>query len=250
MMVAETQEKRKKKRRRNPFVRLLIFVALIAGIYLWLTSSFFEVQQVIVENNRHYTSEQIIDRAGSPMLQNVFTVRVNQMRDTLLEDPYMRTVRVRRELPSTIIITVDERMEAAKVPYGNIYIVVDNFGIVLRETNAELNLPRLHGLTIRVMDVGRPLEVEEIGTFSDTLNILETMNQTNMFFKTIDISDVIVRVHIHDNLICVGTPENIIASMLSSGLNRILRELYAENVDRGIIYIGSDDYIAFSGMVD
>ena len=249
-MMADTQEKRKKKRRRNPLVRLLIVIVLIAGVVLWLTSSFFDVQHVEVENNRFYTSVQIIERAGSPMWQNIFTVRVNQMRDALLEDPYMRTVRVRRELPSTIIITVEERVETAIVPYAERFIVIDNYGIVLRETNAELPLPRLVGMTIKAMDAGRPLEVEETGVFSETLRLLEIMERTNMFFSEIDISNVVVRANILDNLVCVGTPENIMASMLSGGLNRILYNLYNQNIDRGTIYVGSDDYFAFSGMVN
>jgi cell division protein FtsQ len=250
-MAAEPQEKRKKKRRRNPLVRLFIVVALIAGFCYWLTTGFFDVQQTIVENNRHYTSPQIIEKAGSPMWQNIFIVRVNNMRDALLQDPYIRSARVRRELPSTIIITVDERIETAKIPYGERFVVIDNYGIVLRETYAELPLPRLLGLTVRTMNPGRPLEIEETGIFTETLQLLETMERTNMFFSAIDISSIIIRVHIHDNLICIGSPENIMESMINGGLNRTLRELYyTDGIERGVLYVGSDNYFSFSPMVN
>ena len=249
-MTDEQIKRKKKRRRRFKIIRLLLIVAIIAGIYFWLTSSFFDVQEIIVENNRHYTAVQIIERAGASLGQSIFTVRVNELRDNLLLDPYMRTVRVRRELPSTIIITVDERSELAKVPYSNRFIVIDNQGLVLRHTYAELDLPRLVGMTIRVMDEGRPLEIEETAVFSETLRMLEAMQDGDLFFREIDISNVVVRAQIFDQLFCVGTPENIIDSIRSGALTRILYEKYLEQVDRGTIFVASDNFVSFYPGID
>ena len=254
-MAEEAQKKRKKKRlKRKYFWRrmiLLVFMltALGAGSYYWLTSSFFDVRQIEVENNHHYTKEQIIEKADARPGQNIFGVKTNQMRDALLEDPYMRSVRIKRSLPASIIITVEERSEAAKVPYADMFIVIDKDGLVLRRSSVELTLPLLLGMTIKTMEEGRPLEVEETSVLTGTLKMLETMESTDMFFKKIDISSIIIRAHIFDNLICEGTPENVMESMVSGGLEKLLYELYTKGVERGIIYVGSDNYFSFNPML-
>ena len=249
-MIDDQIKKKKKRRKKSLILRLLLVVAIIAGIYYWLTSSFFDVQEIIVENNRHYTATQIIERADARLGQSIFTVRVNDLRDNLLNDPYMRTVRVRRELPSRIIITVDERSELAKVPYANRFIVIDNQGLVLRHTYAELALPRLVGMTIRAMDEGRPLEIEETAVFTETLRMLEVMVDGDLFFREIDISNVVVRAQILELLFCVGTPENIIDSIRTGALKRILYEKYNQGVDRGTIFVASDNFVSFYPGID
>jgi len=247
--LALAQKKRKKKRRRkNYLLRLLVLVILGVGAYYGLTSSFFDVQEITVENNRHYTVQQIIHMTDARIGQNIFSTQTTQMRDALLADPYIRNARVIRSLPSSIIISVEERSEAAIVPYAGTFIVIDKAGIVLRRTNAQLELPMLMGLTVRAMDEGSPLEVEETGALTGTLQILETMAYTDTFFLKIDVSSFIVRAYIFENLICEGTVENVMASMANGRLEKLLYELYTNGVERGIIYVGGDNYYSFNPM--
>ena len=242
--------KKKKRRKKNYILRLLIIVTIGAGLYSFLTSSFFDVQKIIVENNLYYTREQIINKGEARTGQNIFGVRTTVIRDLLLADPYIRNVKVARDLPDTIVITLDERSESAAVPYADTFIIIDNDGLVLRKTEIEPKLTLLIGLTIMTMEEGRPLEVEEAGVLTGTLKMLETMERTETVFKMIDISRVIVRAHIFDRLICEGTPENIMESMENGNLKIFLHNLYTDGIERGIIYIGSDNYFSFNPMVE
>ena len=254
-MTEESQKRRKKYRLKKKYFwrRALLMVLLLSaigtGCYFWLTSAFFDVREIVVEHNRHYTREQIIQMAGARVGENIFGVQTNRMRDALLEDPYMRSVRIRRNLPASIIITVEERSEAAKVPYADTFIVIDSDGLVLRRTATPPKLPLLMGMTIKAMEEGRPLEVEETSVLTGTLQMIETMENTDLFFMRIDISSILIRAHIFENLICQGTPENVKESMLSGGLQKLLYELYTNGVERGIIYVGSDNYFSFNPMI-
>ena len=247
----DAQKKRKKKRyKKNYLLRLLLLIALGVGVYYWLTSSFFDLRQVVVENNSYYTKEQIIAKSDAKMGQNIFGIKTNHMRDALLEDPYMKSARVKRSLPASVIITVEERSEAATIPYADLFVVIDINGLVLRKTNTELPLPLLLGMTIKTMEEGSPLEVEETSVLTGTLQMLEVMEDTDMFFKKIDISNIIIRAYVYDNLICQGTPENVMESMISGGLEKLLYELYTNGIERGIIYVGSDNYYSFNPMIE
>ena len=248
--VKNAQKKRKKKRRKKNYIlRFMILIAVGFGVHYWLTSTFFDIRQITVENNRHHTRQQIVGMADVHIGQNIFTVRTSRMRDNILESPHVRSVRIRRSLPAGIVITVDERLEAAKVPYADTFIIIDKDGLVLRRTGAQLQLPILLGMTIKSMEEGRPLEVEKTSVLTGTLQMLETMESTNLFFRAIDISNVIIRAHIFENLICEGTPENVKRSMKNGGLEKLLYELYTNGVERGIIYVGSDNHFSFNPMI-
>ena len=250
-MAEETQKKRKKKRRKKNYIlRAFVLIALGTGVYYWLTSPFFDVQRIVVENNRHYTREQIIRMAGATVGQNIFTAETALMRDALLKDPYIRSVRVRRVLPSDIVITVEERVETAKVPYADLFIVIDNDGLILRMTDARLRLPILIGMTVKTMEPGGALEVEEPAVLTETLRFLEVMEKTNMFFHIIDVSNVVARLYVYAEIVCEGTLGNIKESLTSGRLERVLFERYTQGITRGIIRVRSEGYISFHPGVD
>lgn len=251
MKIWDSQQQRKKRRhKKNYFLRLLIVLAAGFGLYYWLTSPFFDVQKIIVENNNYYTKGQIIAKSEAKTGQNIFVVKTDKMKDKLLNDTYIKSARVKRSLPDTITITVDERSEVAMTPYADTFIIIDKDGLVLRKSDAEQKLPLLVGMTIKAMEEGRPLEVEETGVLTDTLKIVDNMKSTNIFFKKIDLSNIIIKAYIYDQLICQGSPENVLESMCNGNLENVLYDLYTREIERGIIYVGSDNYYSFNPMVE
>jgi len=248
--MSDVVKKKKKRRKKNYVLRLFIVIALGAGLFYFLSSSYFDVQKITVENNNYYTKEQIISKAEAKTGENIFSTNTKDIKDKLLADPYVRTARVKRALPGAIVITVEERSESAAVPYSDMFIIIDRDGLVLRKSDIEPKLTLLVGLTIKTMEEGRPLEVEETGVLTGTLKMLETMERTEVFFKKIDMSHVIIKAYIFDRLICQGTPENVLDSMESGNLEIFLYNLYTDGIERGIIYVGSDNYFSFNPMVE
>ena len=80
--------------------------------------------------------------------------------------------------------------------------------------------------------------------------MLEVVEERDVFFKKVDISNVIIKAYIYDQLLCKGSPENILESARSGNLETILYNLYTEGTERGIIYVGGDNYYSFSPMVE
>jgi len=231
-------------------LRFLLLTAVAAGAYYWLTSPFFDVHKIIIENNSYYTKGQIIEKSEAQTGQSIFVADINKIKDMLLKDPYIRSVRVKRSLPDTITITVDERRESAMVPYADMFVIIDKDGIVLRKSNVEQKLPLIAGTTIKAMELGRPLEVEETGVLTDTLKTIGDMENSGIFFKKIDISNIIIKAYIYDQLICQGSQENLRASVINGNLENVLYDLYTREIERGIIYVGSDNYYSFNPLVE
>jgi cell division protein FtsQ len=246
------KKKKKKRRKKHYFLRLLVFIAVVVGIICLMTSSLFDVQKIEVEGNSYFTAEQVIARSGITQGVNIFfSIDKRGAKKGLMEDPYIKNVTVERKLPSTVVILVEERQETAAVPFTDKYIIVDGEGLILRTSEVEPKIPILMGLTIKEMEPGKPLEVEENSVLNDTLGMVSIMQQSEVYFKKIDISKVMVRAYVYDTLICQGMPEDITKALSDGTLETMLYRLYTDNIQHGTITITSDTTnMAFSPIYE
>lgn len=242
------KKKKKKRKKKRYFLKFLIFVVLCVGVGFFLSSSFFDIQNMKVVNNEYYTSEQIIAKSKVKVATNIFAMKTKDVRDRLVADPYIKSVKVKRKLPETVIFDVVERKEFAAVPFGEEYIILDEEGLVLRMSNVEPALTQLLGMTLTAVDPGKPLDVEENAVLTETLMLLKEVDANELFFKKIDISNVIIKAYIYDNLTCEGTPENIKKNMAS--LQSVLQQQYEEGIKRGVLKVGSEGVVHFSPVIE
>lgn len=241
-----TKKKKKKRKKKNYLMRLALLICFCVASYFFLTSNLFDIQKIIVEKNVYYTAEQIINIAEAKTGGNIFAESTDKMKKKLLLDPYIKNASVSRSLPAGIRITVEERKEAAYLTYRSDFIIIDNEGIVLRKASVEPKLTLLSGLTIKKIDAGKPLEVEENAILTATLTLLKKTDEQGLFFKKIIISNVVIKAYIYDNLICEATPENLTNNMPQ--LKEVIYDLFKKGIKRGVIKMGSDGYFAFSPL--
>ncbi|NLP29759.1 MAG: FtsQ-type POTRA domain-containing protein [Clostridiales bacterium] len=247
-MKTEQLRKKKKRRKKRYLLKFFILVLLVIAAYQFLNSSIFDITKLTVENNNHYTKQQIISIANAKTGENIFKISTVELRDKLLNDPYIKSAKISRKLPDQVVLTVEERKEEAAVIYGNSYILIDLDGMVLRRTDAEPPLPLLVGMTLTSIEPGTPLEVEENATLTDSLKLLKQMGNHDIYFKKIEVSPVIIKAYIYDNLTCQGTPESIIENM--DYLQEVLYDLYVQGIERGVIKVGTDGYFSFNPLVE
>lgn len=240
-MTQEKVKKKKRRRKKNYLLRLIVIMAIVVGLYYFASSSIFDIDEIIVKNNSFYTSEQIAERAGVTQGQNIFLdVNKKEMKSALLLDPYIKNVQIKRILPNQIVFDVNERTEAAGIPYANEYILIDADGLVLRMSQVEPKLPLLIGLTVKSLETGKALEVEENALLNGTLNMIKAVNESEIYFKKVDISKIMVKAYVYDHLICQGMPEDITARIEDKSLEKMIYELYTQGIERGVITVTAD----------
>ncbi|MDD2189439.1 MAG: FtsQ-type POTRA domain-containing protein [Eubacteriales bacterium] len=246
----ETDQVRKKRKRKKKhyLLKFVILLALATGLYFFFSSSMFDIQKITVEDNSHYTTEQLISLAGAKTGENLFDASLSKMKEKLLADPYIKNVKLKKRLPAEVVISVEERKEDAAVPYGSRYILIDSEGMVLRISDVEPAITLLTGMVVINMEPGTPLEVEQNALLTDTLKLLQQAKEHELYFKKIDISNLVIKAHIYDQLICEGTAENIMDNLDS--LQDVLYDLYTKGIERGVIKMGSDEYFSFSPLVE
>ena len=218
---------------------------------MFLSSPMFDVKTYQIEGNSYYTDDEILVMGNCQTGGNIFWGSgVGEIKKRLSKDTYMEEVTVKRSLPDTLIIQITERKQTAAIIYGDEYVVIDSNGIILRRTDVEPKIPVIQGLTISKLKVGQEIETEEKVLLRQTLELLNSMEEGDLFFKRISISDLQIRAYIYDSLICEGTPENLMEAIESGKLQLVIQELLDRDIERGVIQVSGEDYISFSPKID
>ena len=232
-------------------MKLGVFLLIAGAVVFLLKSPFFNVKNFRVEGNSYYTDEEILVMGNCKTGGNIFIgIDTGDIRSRLEKDAYMSSVKVKRVLPDTVKIQLEERKQTAAIVYGEKYVVVDGDGVVLRKTGVMPEITVLKGLTISKLSVGEKVETEEKVLLRQTLQMLSVMEKSNMYFKTIELSEGEIKAHILDNLICQGTPENIMKAMEKDSLQLVVQELFDRKIERGTIKISGDRTVSFTPKID
>ncbi|GAB1475184.1 cell division protein FtsQ/DivIB [Bacillota bacterium] len=242
------KHKNKKRRKRYILLKFILLSAFCAGVYYFASSPFFDVDRLTVRNNSYYTEQQIIDLSEAETGGNLFRLSAEELKDRLLQDPYIKDARISKKLPGEIVIAVEERRETAAVPYGEEYVIIDREGIVLRNALEEPPITVFTGMTLSNIQAGTPLGVEESSQLSGALKLLRSMEEHDIYFKRIEFSGFLIKAYIYDGLVCEGSPENILKNM--DDLEDVLYDLYVQGIERGVIKVGGNGYYSFSALVE
>lgn len=249
-MKSEAAGKKKRRKKKRYLLRFLIVLLLLVGGYFFLTSHLFDITKIEVTGENYYGAKDIIALADIETTTNLFKLDKKERILLMKKDPYIKGVILKRKLPRTLIIEVEERTEDAGIAYGDSYVLINRDGMVLRRVDQQPEIPILVGMTILNMQAGEPLEVEEKTVLENTLLLLDTMEARDLFFKKIDISDLVIKAYIYDELICIGKPENILEAMENGKLQAVLVDLLEEEIQHGKIHFGGGGYCSFSPIVN
>ena len=128
-------------------VGLSIGVAWSARRYI-TTSPRFGVRSFQVAGNTRRTPDAIVAESGLTDGANIFTVDLDSARARILADPWVEDVVLVRHLPDTIVVQVTERVAAALVGIGDLYLAVaDGAPFKKLEPGDPVDLPLISGIT-------------------------------------------------------------------------------------------------------
>ena len=212
---------------------------VVLGLYfIAFHSGIFNVKEITVENNAHYTDAQIIELSGILIGDNIFRTRVSAVQDKLERDPYIRSAGVSWVLPSSIEIVLDERAESVLVSYGDSYAIVDYDGVILRMTQEQLKIPVIAGLTPIDPEAGKALKAEEAGLLKPGLDFMKTVEDSGFYIKRLDLGPVVPRAYVLDMLVLEGELRNMEKNIME--IKRVIADLDSKGVERGTISVGGN----------
>ncbi len=111
---------------------LSIAFLILVGAFLFLRSAYFNVTQYLVTGSSVVSHEEIVARC-SQSAANIFAFDLDKAARLIEASPWVERALVRRRLPGTLLISVQERVPVAFVPMDNGSWLVDGQGRVLEE---------------------------------------------------------------------------------------------------------------------
>ena len=246
----EEREARRRRKKIKALIRLGVFLGVILLAVFFFKAQPFDVTEYIVEGNEYYTDDEVLMMGNCQTGGNIFIgTDYSDIKTRLKKDPYFEGVKVRIVFPNKVRLEIEERAQVGAVVYGENLIVIDKNGIMLRKTSVEPKLTVISGITLTDMQLGSKLKAEDQGLLDNAIMIVNTMPESDMYFKELDMKKGIITVRILDNLILKGTATNIIEVMQSGDLNAVVKELFSREIERGTLTVSGDNYISFNPKI-
>ena len=172
----EKEDKKRKKSKIGPVIKCVALIIIIIGvIILALFSPLFNIKEIKVEGNEKVSQNEIISLSKIELQENMFKINKQKVKEQVKENAYINTIKVIRNIPSTIILQVEERKEAYLIEYAESYIYIDKQGYILEVGAEKKELPILQGLSTDSNNYieGKRLEKEDLEKLEIAYKITE-----------------------------------------------------------------------------
>lgn len=143
--------------------RFMILLLCLAAI-VFIGTEIFQVEKFTVIGSNAIDDDVIINMSGISYGDNVFKINRKQVKSRIESNsPFPVVQAVSIKLPDEVIISIEERIPVAVIPYLSSYLVIDTGGFVLDiiKQDSKASLPIVEGIHISSLKKGSMLNVSE-----------------------------------------------------------------------------------------
>ena len=222
--------------------KLIIIIILAVGVGIFaVVSPLFNIEEIKVIGNDKIDTSTIISLSGIIKEKNIFQISKNKVINAIKENPYINNVGIKRKLPRTLEINVQERTVAYQIKVINSYVLVDFQGYILEVSSKAAKVPQIEGFKTNQDTLlnGHRLSNEDIESLRTVLRIMETA-------KNSGVANSISKITITDNeFVLELKKENKIAYLgnatdLTSRMDYIKIIVDSEKGNTGKIFVNGD----------
>ena len=198
----------------------LILILIGGGIY-FLLSPFFNIKNIEIVGNQKLTNEEIISLSQVQKDENTFKLVKSKVQKNIKQNAYVENVKIKRNLPDTITIEIEERTPTYMITFANAYAYINNQGYFLEISKDKLELPILTGFLTKEEDIqeGNRLCVEDLQRLDEVLQIMKsaTSNEIASLVTKINIANkqnYILELKDEKKTVQMGDTSNLSTKML------------------------------------
>ena len=237
-----TANKRKKGKNNKKIITIFSIIVLIAVIIvLAFSAPIFNIVKIEVNGCNIVPQETIISLSGLKKGENIFKFN-NSVINKIKENQYIEAVQIKRVLPGTIKINIQEREVSYQINVINSYAYLDKNGYILENSTVKKDIPVIVGMEITENDL-----INKKRLINKDLERLIKINKIIDASKAVNIENIITEVNIEDEnnyflyidskqkKIYIGDTTNLTNKMLY--IKKILEN---EEGKTGTIYVNGD----------
>lgn len=186
-----TKKKTNKKKKKNKSRKTIILILIIIGLTIFaMITPIFNITEIKVEGNNKIDKETIISFSGLSTGENIFRNLKSKVETNIKENSYIKEATMKRKLPGTIELKIEEREIAYQIQLIDGYIYIDNQGYILENNSKKAKVPMLQGMTTEQEKLLYSIRLNE-----EDLNKLNTVIKIMDSIKSIEIEDKITTIN-------------------------------------------------------
>ncbi len=161
------------RRKTNPqmswFIRLSAFFGLLSAVcwmgYIYLTTNpYFALEEVRIKGNDRISKKRIQELLPIKAGDTLFTFNKKLLVERLKEEPFVKDIKIKRKIPQTLLLTIEERIPILLVAVKGVFWEIDAEKFLLSKIDPSRSpLLRVEGLKLQERKAGGRL-IPEKGT--------------------------------------------------------------------------------------
>lgn len=249
--VIRPKKRSRKHRKKNWLLRLLITAGVLAAFFAVANLSYFEITEIPVIGNQTVSDKKIVKLSQIRKGDSIFFLNNWLIKSRVKKNLYIETVKIHRVFPGTVEIIVTEREGAAqfiriKENGKRRYIVIDRDGMVMSKSKKRKNVTIVDNVHVTEAEKGSRIKVDDSGTYNKAMELIAAAEEGDLYFRRIYIRGSLVKAWFYDDLKCKGRFSNMMSSIRSGELKTVVYRLYQEDISKGTINIGDNNYCSFT----
>ncbi|MDR1778595.1 MAG: FtsQ-type POTRA domain-containing protein [Clostridiales Family XIII bacterium] len=228
---------RKPRKKKHVFLKTVLVLLLLGGLYVIATSPLFEVRGIKVEGASHFSEAQIIDLSGLETGGNLWKAKLGAAEKTLLTQPYIKAVEMHRDIPHRINIVVTERKELFALACESRWLILDDEAVLLAEADVAPALPLVEGIEVNSTQAGVLLDVAQKTLLEDTRNLLAAAGKEGVPITRLVVKDTSAEAYLSESFKITGSFENITKNM--NGIAKVINDLAVKGIYTGRILVSA-----------
>ena len=132
------------------------------GVTLIAASSSLQIAHMVVRGTERLSTGEVLALVEGLRGHNILSVRLDDWQQKLLSSPWVERATIRRVLPSTVEIAIDERRPMGIGRLGTAMYLIDGKGVIIDEYGpayADIDLPIIDGIAASPQDGGSMINV-------------------------------------------------------------------------------------------
>lgn len=238
---------RKKRNTGNIMIILSLLLMITIGMYTILNSELFETKNIEIVGNTIMSDDEIIKKLDIKVDKNIFMYNTNKMINKLKDNPYIEDVKIKRNLPSGLKITIKEKEIYAILRDGKDYCYIDN------QANFIEQIKDIKKDDIVKVDVAYIIEDNNVKfkykEEKDTLiKLLDAIKECNLSKKINEINfekSDIINIYTNDNIQIKLNKDNNIKYNISRS-SAIMADLQKKSNNKGIVDLTYQNYAIYT----
>ena len=174
MTKQQAKIERKKKKIKKIIKLITLLLLIVGGVIFALVSPIFDIKEIKVSNNEQIDTETIVSLSQLQIGQNLFRFNKSKIIKEIKTNPYVESVNIKRKIPNSVEITIEERNKNYNVEFLNGYAYINNQGYILEISEQKLDMPVILGVSTDAEQIvaGNRLNTKDLEKLETVIQIM------------------------------------------------------------------------------